>query len=197
MSTAPKIKHVHYDETCPIMDRDQIDTLILGDEGNSDTTLVHELFDLFVNESAAKLEALPAACAQGDLLELRNIVHFIVGSACHLGLVRLAAFYRAIERAVDEQQLNDIAEVAAPILREFELAREAFRADFKLLETSFASMAVACDWKAINSCFTTGNKKYTPIKFGKHIASNIPSEKSVTAPSERADPTTMHAQKSN
>ena len=132
MSTAPKIKHVHYDETCPIMDREQIDTLILGDEGNADTALARELFDLFVNESAAKLEALPAACAQGDLLELRNIVHFIVGSACHLGLVRLAAFYRAIERAVDEQQLTDITEVAAPILREFELAREAFRADFNL-----------------------------------------------------------------
>ena len=112
------------------MDRDQIDTLILGDVGDTDTSLVRELFDLFSNESAAKLEALPAVCEKGDLLELRNIVHFIVGSACHLGLVRLAAFYRAIERAVDEQQLTDITEVAAPILREFELAREAFREDF-------------------------------------------------------------------
>lgn len=130
MSTAPQIQHVHYDETCPIMDRDQIDTLILGDVGDTDTSLVRELFDLFSNESAAKLEALPAVCEKGDLLELRNIVHFIVGSACHLGLVRLAAFYRAIERAVDEQQLTDITEVAAPILREFELAREAFREDF-------------------------------------------------------------------
>jgi HPt (histidine-containing phosphotransfer) domain-containing protein len=114
------------------MDREQIDTLILGDESNSDTTLVRELFDLFVNEGAAKLEALPAVCTQGDLLELRNIVHFIVGSACHLGLVRLAAFYRAIERAVDEQQLTDISELAVPVRREFELAREAFRADFNL-----------------------------------------------------------------
>ena len=130
MSTAPQIEHVHYDETCPIMDREQIDTLILGDVGDTDTSLVRELFDLFVNEGAAKLEALPAVCEKGDLLELRNIVHFIVGSACHLGLVRLAAFYRAIERAVDEQQLTDITEVAVPILREFELAREAFREDF-------------------------------------------------------------------
>ena len=112
------------------MDRNQIDTLILGDECNTDTTLVREVFDLFVNEGATKLEALPAVCAQGDLLELRSIVHFIVGSACHLGLVRLAAFYRAIERAVDEEQLTDITEVEAPIRREFELAREAFRADF-------------------------------------------------------------------
>ena len=130
MSTAPKIENVHYDESCPIMDRNQIDTLILGDESNVDNTLVRELFDLFVNEGAAKLEALPTVCARGDLLELRNIVHFIVGSACHLGLVRLAAFYRAIERAVDEQRLIDITEVEMPIRREFELAREAFRADF-------------------------------------------------------------------
>ena len=130
MSTASKIENVHYDETCPIMDRSQIDTLILGDESNVDNTLVRELFDLFVKEGAAKLEALPTVCSRGDLLELRNIVHFIVGSACHLGLVRLAAFYRAIERAVDEQRLIDITEVEAPIRREFELAREAFRADF-------------------------------------------------------------------
>ena len=132
MSTAPKIKHVHYDETCPIMDRNQIDTLIFGEESNADNTLVHELFDLFVNEGAAKLEALPSVCARGDLLELRNIVHFIVGSACHLGLVRLSAFYRAIERAVDEQRLIDITEVEAPIRLEFELACETFRADFNL-----------------------------------------------------------------
>ncbi len=132
MSTAPQIEHVHYDETCPIMDRDQIDTLILGDVGDTDTSLVRELFDLFSNESAAKLEALTAVCEKGDLLELRNIVHFIVGSACHLGFVRLAAFYRAIERAVDEQQLTDITKIEAPIRREFELAREAFRADFNL-----------------------------------------------------------------
>ena len=130
MSTAPKIKHVYYDETCPILDLDQIDTLILGDEANADTTLVRELFDLFVNEGATKLEALPAVCAQDDVQELRSIVHFIVGSACHLGLVRLTAFYRAIERAIDEQQLIDITEVEGPILREFELAREAIRADF-------------------------------------------------------------------
>ena len=132
MATAPKIKHVHYDETCPIFDRDQIDSLILGDEGNADTTLVCELFDLFLNEGAKKLEALPTVCAQGDVQELRSIVHFIVGSACHLGLVRLAAFYRAVERAVDEQQLTDITEVEAPIRREFELASKAFRADFNL-----------------------------------------------------------------
>ncbi|MEC8209705.1 MAG: Hpt domain-containing protein, partial [Verrucomicrobiota bacterium] len=99
-------------------------------ESNADTTLVRELFDLFVKEGASKLEALPSVCTQGDVQELRSIVHFIVGSACHLGLVRLAALYRAIERAIDEQQLTDITEVEGPILYEFELAREAFCADF-------------------------------------------------------------------
>jgi len=132
MSTAPQIEHVHYDETCPIMDREQIDTLLLSGDGDTDTRLVRELFDLFANESAAKLEALPAVCAQGDVLELRKIVHFIAGSASHLGLARLAAFYRAMERAIDDQELTDITEVAAPIHREFEFACEAFRADFKL-----------------------------------------------------------------
>ena len=132
MSTASQIKHVRYDETCPLVDREQIDTLLLGGESDADTRLVRDLFDLFTKESAAKLEALPAVCAQGDVLKLREIVHFILGSASHLGLARLASFYRAIERAIGDQQLTDITEVAAPIHREFELACEAFRADFKL-----------------------------------------------------------------
>jgi len=114
------------------MDREQIDMLLMGDEGDPDTSLAQELFDLFANESALKLKALPEVCAKGDLLQLSNIVHFIAGSAGNLGLARLAAFYRAIERAIDEQQLTDISSVEPPILREFELARDAFRADFNL-----------------------------------------------------------------
>lgn len=132
MPEAPHIDYVHYDENCSIMDREQIDMLIMGDEGDEDTTLARELFDLFANESAAKLEALPEVCAQGDVLQLRNIVHFIAGSAGNLGLARLASLYRGIEQAIDEKQLTDISQIETPIRREFELARDAFREDFNL-----------------------------------------------------------------
>ncbi|MGZ0654066.1 Hpt domain-containing protein [Coraliomargarita sp. W4R53] len=132
MPESPHIDHVEYDENCLIMDREQIDMLIMGDEGDEDTTLARELFDLFSTESEAKLEELPEVCAQGNSLQLRNIVHFIAGSAGNLGLARLAAFYRAIEHAIDAKQLVDISKVERPIRLEFELAREAFRVDFNL-----------------------------------------------------------------
>lgn len=129
---APTIPNVHYDVNCPLMEREQIDMLLMGEDGDPMTSLARELFDLFVQESSAKLEALPEVCAQGDLPKLRNIVHFIAGSAGNLGLARLACFYRAIERAIDQKNLTDISEVESPIRQEFACACEAFRADFNL-----------------------------------------------------------------
>lgn len=117
------------------MDREQIDMLIMSDEdedGDVDTTLARELFELFASESAAKLETLGEVCANGDVLQLRNMVHFVAGSAGNLGLARLSAFYRAIERAIDEKQLTDITDCEEPIRLEFKYARDAFRADFNL-----------------------------------------------------------------
>lgn len=132
MPQAPQIEHVHYDTESPVMDREQIDMLLMGDEDDVESSLARELFELFVTESAEKLDALPEVCAQGDALKLRNIVHFIAGSAGNLGLARLAAFYRAIERAIDEGALTEISDCEPPIRQEFEYAREAFRANFNL-----------------------------------------------------------------
>lgn len=132
MSKAPQIEHVHYDTELPVMDREQIDMLLMGDEEDTDTSLARELFLLFAAESAAKLEALPEVCARGDVQALSNMVHFVAGSAGNLGLARMAAFYRGIERAIDEGALTDIAACEPPIRQEFECGLEAFRSDFNL-----------------------------------------------------------------
>lgn len=120
------------------MDREQIDMLLMSDEddaageGGADTSLACELYVLFETESAAKLGELSAVCARGDTYALRNIVHFISGSAGNLGLARLCAFYRAIERAIDQSLLTEISACEQPIREEFEYACEAFRAEFGL-----------------------------------------------------------------
>ncbi|MBT62597.1 MAG: hypothetical protein CML13_05225 [Puniceicoccaceae bacterium] len=132
MPEAPYIKHVKYDENSPIIDREQLDMLVVSDGREDDLELAGELFELFANESAAKLYALPEVCSQGDANQLRNIVHFVAGSAGNLGLARLSAFYRGIEQAIDEQRLTDLSEVEAPIRYEFEIARDAFRTNFNL-----------------------------------------------------------------
>lgn len=132
MSEAPIVENVQYDEHALVMDREQIDMLIMGDEGDADTSLARELFELFATESAAKLDGLPEICASGDLGKLRDSVHFVAGSAGNLGLARLALFYCGIEQAIDQGTLTDISGIEGVIRQEFEVACEAFRADFDL-----------------------------------------------------------------
>jgi len=131
MSTAPSLENVEYDTHAPVMDREQIDMLIMSDAGDADTSLAKELFELFASESSGKLDGLAEICASGDLRAFRDVIHFVAGSAGNLGLARLAAFYRGIECAVDEGCLKDITGVEDVVRGEFEIALEAFKADFE------------------------------------------------------------------
>lgn len=114
------------------MDREQIDMLLMVDDDEDSTELVEELFGLFEGESRVKLEALEDVCQANDSSELRRLVHFVAGSAGNLGLARISAFYRAIERAIDSGDLKDVRECAGPIRREFECASAAFKTEFNL-----------------------------------------------------------------
>ena len=133
MSLEFNIPGVEFDPSIPVMDREQIDMLLMVGEGDGDedsTALVRELFDLFQGEGVGKLKSLDAICAANDTDELRRMVHFVAGSAGNLGLARLSGFYRGIERAIDEGQLTDLSQCAAPIHTAFSEACEAFGAEF-------------------------------------------------------------------
>ena len=110
----------------PTIDREQLEMLLMADEGEDATGLVREIYELFRKESDEKLAKLDAICAANDLLGLRNAVHFVAGSAGNLGMVRLNAFLRAIEEAVDKQEINGAASLLAPIRSEYTTACEAF-----------------------------------------------------------------------
>lgn len=114
------------------MDREQIDMLLMVDDGEDSHALIKELFQLFSGESEEKLKGLSAACAANDLLGVRKIVHFVAGSAGNLGLPRLAGFYRAVERAIDEGMLTDVRHCEAPIRSEFVEGCRAFREEFAI-----------------------------------------------------------------
>jgi len=127
MSEAPQIENVRYDTTAPLMDREQIDMLLMAeDEGESDS-LARELFDLYETESKRKLSELDQICRERDGEALRKLVHFIAGSAGNLGLMRLSGFYRGIEHAIDIGALENYEACARLIPREFELSCKAFR----------------------------------------------------------------------
>jgi HPt (histidine-containing phosphotransfer) domain-containing protein len=132
MTKAPKIKSVVYDESQPVMDREQIDMLLMADEEDGASSLAAELFELYESESREKLESLAETCDAGDADGLRKIVHFIAGSAGNLGLARLSVFLRGVECAIDEGKLDDFEACKVVIPQEFELSCSRFRAEFGL-----------------------------------------------------------------
>lgn len=133
MSQHFDIPGVEFDRSIPVMDREQIDMLLMVDDGEDDSTaLVRELFDLFQGESSNKLKSLDAVCAANDADELRRMVHFIAGSAGNLGLAHLSGFYREVEQAIDEGRLTELSHCAKPIRTAFEDACKAFSAEFEI-----------------------------------------------------------------
>ncbi len=133
MTKQNTIASVVFDRQTPVMDREQIDMLLMVDEdGDDPTDLIRELIYLFETESRAKFAELDRICMVDAVVDLRKVVHFVAGSAGNLGLVRLAAFYRAIEQTIDSGQLTDLSNAAQPIRDEFESAIATFKAEFDL-----------------------------------------------------------------
>ena len=124
-----QINQISVDHSLPVIDRSQLDLLLSSDWEESDVSLIGELFD---TESSKKMDVLSEVCANNDCSALRQIVHFVSGSAGNLGLVRQHAFYSEIERALNAQTLTDLSDCEGVIHSEFEEAREAFRREFKL-----------------------------------------------------------------
>ncbi len=133
MSQKIDIPGVAFDPSTPVMDREQIDMLLMVGDGEDDSTaLVRELFGLFKGESSDKLKSLDSVCAANDTDELRKMVHFIAGSAGNLGLAHLSGFYRGVEQAIDEGGLTDLSQCADPIRSAFEDGCAAFGAEFEV-----------------------------------------------------------------
>jgi HPt (histidine-containing phosphotransfer) domain-containing protein len=127
MSDAPHVQHVEYDAAAPIMERGQIDMLLMGDESEDETNLlIREIFAIYQTEAVEKLSELDQICRNRDGEALRKLVHFIAGSAGNLGMMRLCAFYRGIERAINAGVLEDYEACAKLIPREYDLGCEQF-----------------------------------------------------------------------
>lgn len=133
MSEAPQIENVHYDMSVPLMDREQIDMLLMVDDDEEESNaLASELFTLYKTESEKKLSQLEEICSNRDADGLKKLVHFISGSAGNLGLLRLNNFYRAIEQALEDGVLEDYEACARLIPQEFELSCKEFSRVFDL-----------------------------------------------------------------
>lgn len=117
---------VEFDSSLPTIDREQLEMLLMADEGEDATALVREIYGLFRKESDEKLAQLDAICEGKKLLQLRNAVHFVAGSAGNLGMVRLHAYLRAIEEGIDLQRITEPCALVATIRSEYANSCEAF-----------------------------------------------------------------------
>lgn len=126
MLEAPHIENVHYDPTAPVMNREQIDMLLMLEDEEDSSSLAAELFELYRTGAVEKLAQLDQICAERDGVSLRKLVHYIAGSAGNLGLMRLHSFYRGIEEAIEHGVLEDFEACARLIPIEFELSCRAF-----------------------------------------------------------------------
>lgn len=125
MSEAPVIENVIYDRDAPLVDREQLEMLFMLDEDDNSNALARELYALYRTEAVEKLAGLERICRERDAAALKNVVHFIAGSAGNLGLMRVSTFCRGIEAAIRDGVLEDYEACAKWIPHEFELSCQA------------------------------------------------------------------------
>ncbi len=127
MTNKTDIPGIDFDQSTPVMDREQIDMLLMVDNGDGDSeALIRTLFQLFRTESAEKLTNLEAVCSANDTAELRRMVHFGSGSAGNLGLAHLSGFYRALDHSIVSGRLNDLSACSFVIRSSFDVRLSSF-----------------------------------------------------------------------
>lgn len=122
------------DPELPVLDREQADMLMVGEDEEEVRELAAELLGLFLSESEEAFAELEDLCRANERALLRQKAHFVAGSAGNLGLSRLNAFLRGIECAIDEGRLKELSGCPAAIREELGQACETFRREFGVPE---------------------------------------------------------------
>ena len=76
---------------------DVLDMSAFENAAGGDSELMHELADLYVSDTDARLPRLEAAAAQGDLEQAGRLAHGLKGSSASIGAARAAEAFRRVE----------------------------------------------------------------------------------------------------
>jgi histidine phosphotransfer protein HptB len=76
----------------------RLDPLVLADVAGASTNFAHELVDLFVQDSWARVDAMASALEARDGSSLRTVAHTLKGSAGAVGARRLSAICHLLEQ---------------------------------------------------------------------------------------------------
>ena len=110
-------------EDSPVLNPAQLQQL-LRDYGATETT---GFINRFAELAPGQCEYVQDRAATGDVNEWRFAVHDLKGSARSVGLVRLGTICRDIERAFDEDRIEDATSLTASLPDQLEQALAALR----------------------------------------------------------------------
>jgi len=96
-------------------------------EGEPD--LIVELIDLYLDDAPRRIASLQEAVAKADEKGFRRAAHTLKGSSANLGAGRLAELCEQIERAEDDDAVQEVRVLLQSMEREFEHVRRAFSAE--------------------------------------------------------------------
>lgn len=114
------------DDEAPALDISVIESLrLLNEPGQPD--VVHEVLGLFLNDAAARVDAIVAAFAARDVAALQRAAHTMKGAAATIGAPRLQQACRRLEDAAKQNDLSTAAVSMEDLHREHEQVVKAIR----------------------------------------------------------------------
>ena len=129
MDLNSEISGVDYDRSVAIFDLSHFDGIFDPENPKGRKALLLDIFALFREESGSRVAALESYEGGASDGELREIIHFISGSAANLGLLRLAALCRGVEQAIHEARPFDLEASRLAVRAQYEAACAAFSED--------------------------------------------------------------------
>jgi PAS domain S-box-containing protein len=111
----------------PVLDHERLEHLRAIQDDNQ-PSLVRELIDQFIVESADHVQRLGDAHAAGDARTLRAVAHRFLSTTQNIGAQRLAALCAALERAARRNELATAAHLVAALADERKHVHEALAA---------------------------------------------------------------------
>ncbi len=119
------------DAPAPAVEEPPVEMDILNDltDGNADS--LHELVDLFLNQTTRQLEQLEAAVRANKADDVRRVAHSCAGASATLGMTRFVPLLRELEKQGASGALTTAAQVYEDAAREFKLIQNFLAAQLK------------------------------------------------------------------
>jgi len=116
-------------EQSPQIEQDQQIVARLRDRAGDDGTFINDYIDLFLRDTATRLEIMRAAVEHEDQVTLGRECHALKGACLEVGVPRLGVCCDALQHASKNQQFDAVATALLRLIEEFERVTPLFEAE--------------------------------------------------------------------